>query len=162
MSYSVAANTRLVGDPKGDYLDDLTNRMSFPAWFPVSTSITTLSPRTSANVGQWPKTQAIKKITKIAVFTGNIIDSMRITYQLENSATPVTIQHGGPGGVQALSFDIGGNILFLMHNFLFTPGITLITANEELIAVYGARLLKPTKYGDHKYVTRINLRYSIS
>jgi hypothetical protein len=49
-----------------------------------------------------------------------------------------------------------------MHNFLFTPGITLITANEELIAVYGARLLKPTKYGDHKYVTRINLRYRIS
>lgn len=110
MSYSVAANTRLVGDPKGDYLDDLTN----------------------PNVGQWPKTQAIKKITKIAVFTGNIIDSMRITYQLENSATPVTIQHGGPGGVQALSFDIG--------------------ANEELIAVYGARLLKPTKYGDHNIV----------
>jgi hypothetical protein len=84
---------------------------------------------------------------------------MRITYQLVNSPTPITIQHGGAGGVQALSFDIGGNTLFLMYNFLFTPGITLITANEKLIAVYGARLLKPTIYGDHKYVTRINLRY---
>ncbi|KAN0128445.1 hypothetical protein V8E53_013744 [Lactarius tabidus] len=110
MSYSVAANTRLVGDPKGDYLDDLTN----------------------PNVGQWPKTQAIKKISSIAVFTGDVIDSMRITYQLVNSPTPITIQHGGAGGVQALSFDIG--------------------ANEKLIAVYGARLLKPTIYGDHNIV----------
>jgi hypothetical protein len=30
MSYSVAANTQLFGDNKGNYLDDLTNRMSFP------------------------------------------------------------------------------------------------------------------------------------
>ena len=79
-----------------------------------------LSPRTLANVGQWPKTEAIQKITKIVVFAGTIIDSMRITYQIVNSTTPITIQHGGPGGVQNLSFDIGGNILLLVYDFLFT------------------------------------------
>ena len=79
-----------------------------------------LSPRTLANVGQWPKTQAIQKITKIVVFSGTIIDSVRITYQIVNSSTPITIQHGGPGGGQNLSFDIGGDILFLMYDFLFT------------------------------------------
>ena len=45
-----------------------------------------------------------------------------------------------------------------MCNYLFTSGTTLITANEKLIAVYGARLLNPTIYGNHKYVTKINLR----
>ncbi len=30
MSYGVAVNTHLVGDACGDFLDDLTNRMSFP------------------------------------------------------------------------------------------------------------------------------------
>lgn len=83
-------------------------------------AVTMLSPRTLANVGQWPKTEAIQKITKIVVFAGTIIDSMRITYQIVNSTTPITIQHGGPGGVQNLSFDIGGNILLLVYDFLFT------------------------------------------
>jgi hypothetical protein len=30
MSYGVAVNTRLVGAVYGDFLDDLTDRMSFP------------------------------------------------------------------------------------------------------------------------------------
>ena len=29
---------------------------------------------------------------------------------MENAPTPITVQHGGTGGTQALSFDIGGNI----------------------------------------------------
>jgi len=100
----------LFGDLTGNFLDDLTN----------------------PNVGQWPKTQAIKKITKIVVFAGDIVDSFRITYQVANSPTPITIQHGGPGGVQALSLDIG--------------------ANEDLIAVYGARLVKKSFYGEHSII----------
>lgn len=31
MAYSVAANTRLAGSAQGNFLDDLTNRMSLPA-----------------------------------------------------------------------------------------------------------------------------------
>ena len=115
MSYSVAANTPLVGDFKGNYQDDLTNRMLFR--YQLRLAVTMLSPHTLANVGQWPKTQAIQKVTKVVVFAGTIIDSMRITYKVVNSATPITIQHGGPGGVQNLSFDIGGNIISLMYNF---------------------------------------------
>ncbi|KAN0135482.1 hypothetical protein V8E53_006761 [Lactarius tabidus] len=109
MSYSVAANTQLFGDNKGNYLDDLTN----------------------PNVGQWPRVQAIQKITRIVVYSGDIIDSIRVTYLLANSSTP-TIQHGGPGGKQNLTFDIG--------------------ANEKLIAVYGTRLVKATGYGAHNIV----------
>ncbi|KAH9162474.1 hypothetical protein EDB89DRAFT_2079661 [Lactarius sanguifluus] len=80
MAYSIAANSRLAGSAKGNFLDDLTN------------------PR----VGQWPKTQAIKRITRIAVFAGGIVDSLRITYQVDNVPTPITVQHGGPGGAEAL------------------------------------------------------------
>ncbi|KAI9453130.1 hypothetical protein BJY52DRAFT_1399707 [Lactarius psammicola] len=110
MSYSVAANSRLAGSAKGNFLDDLTN----------------------PGVGQWPKTQAIKKITRIAVWAGGIVDSMRVTYQVENVPSPITVQHGGPGGAEVLSFDIG--------------------VDEKLIAVYGNRLVNPSPYGDKNIV----------
>jgi hypothetical protein len=109
MSYSVAANTKLYGDKKGNFLDDLTN----------------------PSIGQWPRIQGIKKITRIAIYSGNIIDCMRVTYLLENGSTP-TILHGGSGGNQTLAFDIG--------------------ANEKLIAVYGAQLVNATPYGAHSTV----------
>ena len=52
------------------------------------------------------------------MFGGGIIDSMRITYQLQNTPTPVTVQHGGPGGTEMLNFAIGGNVVtFVLRNF---------------------------------------------
>lgn len=62
---------------------------------------------------------------KIVVYAGGIIDSVRITYEVENAPTPTTVQHGGPGGVEVLSFDIGGNIVFSCAFFWFTSEITL-------------------------------------
>ncbi|KAH9062375.1 hypothetical protein EDB87DRAFT_1606781 [Lactarius vividus] len=109
MSYTVAANIRLAGSAQGNFLDDLT----------------------SQNVGQWPKTQAIKKITNVVVYTGDIVDSVRVTYDLEN-ASPVTVQHGGNGGIPSLSFAIG--------------------ADEKLIAVYGSRLVDTSPYGNRNIV----------
>lgn len=110
MAYSFAANTRLAGAANGNFLDDLTN----------------------PGVGQWPRTQAIKRITRIVVFAGGIIDSVRITYQVENAAGPITIQHGGPGGAEALNFEL--------------------TADDKLVAVYGTRLVNPGPYGDRNIV----------
>ncbi|KAH9060343.1 hypothetical protein EDB83DRAFT_2520344 [Lactarius deliciosus] len=112
MSYTVAANIRLAGSAQGNFLDDLT----------------------SQNVGQWPKTQAIKKITNVVVYTGDIIDSVRITYDVENGGiiSPVTVQHGGNGGIPSLTFAIGGD--------------------EKLIAVYGSRLVDASPYGNRNIV----------
>ncbi|KAH9035189.1 hypothetical protein EDB85DRAFT_2143847 [Lactarius pseudohatsudake] len=110
MAYSIAANSRLAGSPKGNFLDDLTN----------------------PGVGQWPKTQAIKRITRIVIFSGGIVDSLRITYQVENVPAPITVQHGGPGGAEALNFEIG--------------------SDEKLVAVYGTRLVNASSYGDKNIV----------
>ncbi|KAH9060433.1 hypothetical protein EDB87DRAFT_1727606 [Lactarius vividus] len=132
MSYSIAANTRLAGSPQGTFLDDLTN----------------------PNVGQWPRTQAIRKITNIVVYTGDIVDSVRITYEVENNGviSPVTVQHGGNGGTATLSFDVGGNTYFLVSKSLFTPGMTLLAADEKIVAVYGSRLFDKSIYGDNNII----------
>ncbi len=161
MSYSIAANTRLAGSSQGNFLDDLTNRTSFLTSWSTSPRCCNTYPRILANVGQWPKTQAIKKISNIVVYTGDIVDSVRITYDVENSGvvSPVTVQHGGNGGTPTLTFDIGGNILSFGVQFLFTPGIALITADEKLVAVYGTRLVDASPYGDRKYVPRIYLHH---
>jgi len=87
---------------------------------------------TNPSVGQWPKTQAIKRITRIAVFIGEIVDSVRITYEVENASAPITVQHGGPGGGQATNFEI--------------------SADEKLVAVYGTRHVNPGPYGDKNIV----------
>ncbi|KAH9172573.1 hypothetical protein EDB89DRAFT_1964991 [Lactarius sanguifluus] len=137
MAYSIAANSRLAGSTKGNFLDDLTNRMSFPT--STSSRCYNTYPRILAGVGQWPKTQAIKRITRIAVFSGGIVDSLRITYQVENVPAPITVQHGGPGGTEALNFEIG--------------------SDEKLVAVYGTRLVNAGPYGDKKYVTRVYLHH---
>ncbi|KAH8980542.1 hypothetical protein EDB92DRAFT_1953900 [Lactarius akahatsu] len=135
MAYSIAANTRLAGSPQGIFLDDLTN----------------------PNVGKWPKTQAIRAITNIVVYTGEIIDSVRITYAVENGGvvSPVTVQHGGNSGSPTLTFGVSGNAYFLMSKFLFTPGITLLTADEKILAVYGSRLTGTSLYGD-KNITQLS------
>ncbi|KAH8986044.1 hypothetical protein EDB86DRAFT_3105466 [Lactarius hatsudake] len=109
MSYSVAANTRLAGFAQGTFLDDLTN----------------------PNVGQWPKTQAIRAITNVVVYTGDIIDSVRITYAVENGGvvSPVTSQHGGNSGSPTLTF--------------------AVSADEKILGVYGSRLTGTSLYGNN-------------
>ncbi|KAF8259495.1 hypothetical protein EI94DRAFT_1813248 [Lactarius quietus] len=106
MAYSIVVNTRFAGSDKGTFLDDLTNSVT--------------------------STPAKKKITKIVVHGGNIIDSVKITYKEENSLAPVTVLHGGPGGGEMLSFDI--------------------SASEKLLAVYGTQLVKPSEYGEKTIV----------
>ncbi|KAH9162470.1 hypothetical protein EDB89DRAFT_639076 [Lactarius sanguifluus] len=112
MSFTVAANIRLAGSAQGNFLDDLT----------------------SQNIGQWPKTQAIKKITNVVVYTGDIVDSVRITYDVKNGGiiSPVTVQHGGNGGIPSLTFAVG--------------------ADEKLVAVYGSRLVDASPYGNRNIV----------
>ena len=119
MAYSIVAHTRLAGSVQGTFLDDLTNRMSLPT--SISSRFYITYPRILAGVGQWPKTQAIKKISKIVVHAGEIVDSVRITYQVENAPTPITVQHGGTGGSQAISFEIGGKILFFGVQIIIHP-----------------------------------------
>ncbi|KAN0129561.1 hypothetical protein V8E53_012557 [Lactarius tabidus] len=106
MAFSITVNTRFAGSPKGTFLEDLTDLV----------------------VGQSTGAPNSKKISKIAVYAGGIIDSVRITYKAENVPTPLTVQHGGPGGVEVLSFDI--------------------SADEKLVAVYGTRLVSPSPWNE--------------
>jgi hypothetical protein len=76
-----------------------------------------------ANVGQWPKTQAIRRISHIEVYSGWIVDSVRITYDMVAGGTK-TVQHGGPGGSKKLDISLAGNLLFYFSMFkidLLTP-----------------------------------------
>ena len=115
MPYSIAVHTGLAGSASGTFLDDLTNRMLSPTPISSRFHFTILAyPLIIAGVGKWPSTQAITRICKIVVYSGAIIDSVRITYELENTATPITITHGGPHGHETLSFEIGGNNSFLL------------------------------------------------
>jgi hypothetical protein len=74
-------------------------------------------------VGQWPKDVSIVRITRIVVYAGAIIDSVRITYQLALlGSPPVTEKHGGDGGVVALDVTLAGNFYFVLeHSNLLTP-----------------------------------------
>ncbi|KAF8258818.1 hypothetical protein EI94DRAFT_1092452 [Lactarius quietus] len=103
MAYSIAVNTRFAGSIQGTFLDDLTS----PAFGSFS---------------------ALKTITKVSVYGGGIIDSVRITYKVVNAPAPITVQHGGPGGHEVLSFDI--------------------SADEKLIAVYGTRPVNTTPWAE--------------
>jgi len=53
---------------------------------------------------------------------------VRITYKVVNAPAPITVQHGGPGGHELLSFDI--------------------SAHEKLIAVYGTRPVNTTPWAE--------------
>ena len=80
-------------------------------------------PRILARVGNWPKAQDIQRITKITVYKGDIIDSVRITYQVVGGKL-VTVQHGGDGGNKQPDIDIDGDIFSCCYtNGLLTPGI---------------------------------------
>jgi len=106
MSHGVAINTRIAGAAQGVFRDDLTT------------------------LGQWPAPDAIRRITQVAVSTGAIIDSVKITYDTRSG--PQTVTHGGPGGLPSLSF--------------------VLAANQTITAVYGRRLDSSTLYGTHNIV----------
>jgi len=103
---SITNNTRFAGSAKGTFLVDLTS----PA------------------IGESTDNPAAKRITKIVVYAGGVVDSVRITYKVEGAPVPITVQHGGPGGGEVLSFDM--------------------SADDKLLAVYGARLVNPSPWGE--------------
>jgi hypothetical protein len=102
-------------------------------------------------VGQWPRPNTIRRIIRIVVYAGNIIDSVRITY--ETIGAPATVTHGGAGGQETLSFDLDGKfICFWVFKFVHSLGITV---NQTITAVYGRRLNNSSPYGSKKYVAWI-------
>ncbi|PPQ97745.1 hypothetical protein CVT26_001777 [Gymnopilus dilepis] len=109
MSSGVAVNTSLAGAAQGSFINDLTN----------------------PSVGQWPQALAIKRISKIDVCSGDIIDSISITYEMTNG-TEVVQRHGGEGGVPSLSVVLG--------------------AEEKIVAIYGRRLQNACAYGNSSIV----------
>lgn len=66
---------------------------------------------------------------------------------------PITVQHGGDGGVESLSLELTGNI-FIFGSSIFTHSLGT-TENQKLIAVYGRRLNNEGDYGTRKYVSCI-------
>lgn len=136
MSYGVAVNTRLVGAVYGDFQDDLTNRMSFP-----TSRLVVLLYNTCilANVGEWPKDLAIRRISKIVVHAGYIVDGFAITYELTNGNT-VTVQHGGTGGGERLNRTLAGDFLFylLMSEAFLTSLESQKTRKSSLFMVAGS------------------------
>lgn len=75
-------------------------------------------------MGQWPKDVAIVRITRIVVYTGAIVDSVRVTYLLTNSQS-ITVQHGGTGGKVALDFTLSGK-------FYASLGVQILLTRLEL------------------------------
>jgi hypothetical protein len=113
--YRVASYITPAGNPVGDFLDDLTNRTSLR----ILTSSGFYSPLILAKIGGWPRSQDVSSIIGIAVYTGDIVDAVEVTYKVKGSATPVTVRHGGKGGKETLKFELNGNILFLSCNQSF-------------------------------------------
>ena len=104
-------------------------------------------------VGQWPRANTIRRIIKVVVYAGNIIDSVRITY--ETIGAPATVTHGGNGGQESLSFTLDGEFIcfwVLVFKFVHSLGITV---NQTITAVYGRRLNNSSPYGSKKYVAWI-------
>jgi hypothetical protein len=91
------------------------------------------------DVGEWPKTLAIKRISRIVVYSGDVIDSLRITYEL-TSGPAKTIQHGGDGGGMHLDLPIAGNLYFLLglQNSLTSSELQQ-TKNSSLFMVASSR-----------------------
>jgi hypothetical protein len=65
------------------------------------------------NVGDWPKEQTIGRISRIVVWAEDVIDSVRITYEMKNGP-PKTVKHGGDGGTVALDYTFSGNRHFIL------------------------------------------------
>ena len=112
--------------------------------------------------GKWPRPNEIRRISKIEIWKGNVIDSVRITYET-SSGTIGPITHGGDGGdpASATEFKLDLDrefVYFLVFKFVHSLGIT---ANQTITAVYGRRLNDtpppPEDYGKHWYVAWIYL-----
>jgi hypothetical protein len=127
MSYAVAAATPIAGDNTGEFKDDLTSRMSFPASSPaIFKLILALIFIPIAIVGEWPKLDNISRITRIVIYAGSIIDSITFTYLLKtpvNGSTTAVVTHGGKGGKLALDYTLTGNFYFVLCRIqnLLTP-----------------------------------------
>ena len=70
----------------------------------------------SASIGQWPKDQAIRRISRIAVYSWDVIDSIKVTYEMKGDGPirAMTVQHGGHGGRESLNIELTGySILFI-------------------------------------------------
>jgi hypothetical protein len=108
MSHGVVAQTRFAGSTDGIYADDLVR------------------------AGKWPRTQAIRRITKVEAYKieGSIIDALKITYQVGDRT--VTEHHGGSSTTVALSFDLG--------------------INDKIVAVYGVRNRHVSQFGARNIV----------
>jgi hypothetical protein len=143
MSHGVAVNTRIAGAAQGNFLDDLTTRMSFPTSDLRRSAITLAS---YILVGQWPRPNAILRITNVVVNVGAVIDSVKITYNTSSGSQTVT--HGGSGGKEGLNFSLTGKFICFVFK-ICSPGIT---ANQTITAVYGRRLNSSTPYGSRKCV----------
>lgn len=108
--YRVASYITPAGNPVGQFQDDLTNQ----------------------NIGGWPRFQDVAGIIGIAVYTGDIVDAVEVTYKVKGSTTPVTVRHGGPGGVKSLNFELNDA--------------------QQFIALYGKTLVKTSPYGEKNIV----------
>ena len=64
------------------------------------------------DVGEWPNTLATKRISRIVIYSGDVIDSLRITYELTSGAAKI-MQHGGDGGGMFLDLPVAGNLYFV-------------------------------------------------
>lgn len=92
-------------------------------------------------MGGWPKGVAIVRITNIAVYTGAVVDSVRITYQLTNNQT-TTIVHGGNGGKVALDVPLAGSFYFVLgHSDLLTPLELQLVKKSLRFMVASSRIL---------------------
>jgi hypothetical protein len=95
-------------------------------------------------VGAWPKDVAIVRITRIMVYTGAVVDSVRITYLLTNNQTK-TVDHGGQGGKVALDVSLDGSFHFVLKDSDLLTQLELQLIKRSLLSmVAGSRILLST------------------
>ncbi|CAL1706531.1 unnamed protein product [Somion occarium] len=58
------------------------------------------------NVAGWPATQNIRKISKIVVRHGEIVDNIAVTYERTGGLGPDTQSHGGAGGTRVNTINL--------------------------------------------------------
>ena len=103
-------------------------------------------------VGQQPN--EIRRISKIAIWGGKVIDSVRITYETSSGPLPPVI-HGGLAGDEKVVINLQSEfVYFWVFKFVHSLGIL---ANQTITAVYGRRLNDgdPGEYGNKWYVAWI-------
>ena len=86
-------------------------------------------------VGQWPRPNAILRITNVVVNIGAIIDSVKITYSTSSGSQTVT--HGGPGGKEGLNFNLTGKFICFVFK-ICSPSELQQTKRSLLFMVAGS------------------------